>query len=86
MVRKAKRDLTMEEQLARGPLDLPFLMLVLFLLGIGLVMLFSASYYTAYRDPNPPVSNNPYFYITRQAMDRCCSKRAVAEEIVRLYT
>ena len=67
MARKAKRDLTMEEQLARGPLDLPFLMLVLLLLGIGLVMLFSASYYTAYRDPTPPVSNNPYFYIIRQA-------------------
>ncbi len=68
MARKAKRDLTMEEQLARGPLDLPFLMLVLLLMGIGLVMLFSASYYTAYRDPKPPVSNNPYFYITRQAL------------------
>ena len=67
MARKAKRDLTMEEQLARGPLDLPFLMLVLLLLGIGLVMLFSASYYTAYRDSKPPVSNNPYFYIVRQA-------------------
>ena len=67
MARKAKRDLTMEEQLARGPLDLPFLMLVLMLLGIGLVMLFSASYYTAFRDSEPPVNNNPYFYITRQA-------------------
>ena len=32
MARKAKRDLTMEEQLARGPLDLPFLMLVLMLI------------------------------------------------------
>ena len=67
MARKAKRDLTMEEQLARGPLDLPFLMLVVLLLGIGLVMLFSASYYTAYRDSTSPVSNNPYFYIQRQA-------------------
>lgn len=68
MARKAKRDLTMEEQLARGPLDLPFLMLVLILLGIGLVMLFSASYYTAYRDSSEAVNNNPYFYITRQAL------------------
>ena len=68
MARKAKRDLTVDEQLARGPLDLPFLMLVLLLLGIGLIMLFSASYYTAFRDPKPPVSNNPYFYITRQAL------------------
>ena len=67
MARKAKRDLTMEEQLARGPLDLPFLMLVLLLLGIGLIMLFSASYYTAFRDSKPPVNNNPYFYVQRQA-------------------
>lgn len=67
MVRKAKRDLTVEEQLARGPLDLPFLMLILLLLGIGLVMLFSASYYTAYRDSTPAVNHNPYYYIVHQA-------------------
>ena len=47
MARKPKRDLTVEEQLARGPLDLPFLMLVLLLLGIGLIMMCSASYPTA---------------------------------------
>ena len=44
---KTKRDLTREEQWAYGPIDLPFLMLTLLLLGIGLVMLFSASAYTA---------------------------------------
>ncbi len=27
-----------------------------------------------------------HHYITHQAMDRCCSKRAVAEEIIRLYS
>ena len=27
-----------------------------------------------------------HHYITHQAMDRCCSKRAAAEEIIRLYT
>ena len=58
----------MEEQLARGPLDLPFLMLVLMLVGFGLVMLFSASYATALYDSNPPVNNNPYYYIQRQAV------------------
>ena len=70
MARKSKRDrdLTMEQQLARGPLDLPFLMLVLLLLGVGLVMLFSASYYTAFRDSSARVHNNPYFYITNQAL------------------
>lgn len=35
MARKPKRDLTVEEQLARGPLDLPFLMLVLRCWGSG---------------------------------------------------
>lgn len=27
-----------------------------------------------------------HHYITRQAMDRCCAKRAVAEEIIKLYS
>ena len=27
-----------------------------------------------------------HYYITHQAMDRCCSKLAAAEEIIRLYT
>lgn len=66
MARKAKRDLTMEEQLARGPVDLPFLMLVLMLVGIGLIMVFSASFASAMysRDAN----YNPMYYIRRQAL------------------
>ena len=63
MARKPKRDLTVDEQLARGPMDLPFLMLVLLLLGIGLIMMFSASYATAYYN-----DGDPLIYITRQAM------------------
>lgn len=51
--------------MARGPLDLPFLMLTLMLLGVGLIMMFSASYATAYYDPNV---NSPTFYIKRQAL------------------
>ena len=65
MARKPKRDLTMEEQLARGPMDLPFLMLTMMLLGIGLIMVFSASYASAYYDPNV---SSPMFYIQRQAL------------------
>ncbi len=65
MARKPRRDLTVEEQLARGPIDLPFLMLVLLLLGVGLIMMFSASYATAYYDPNV---SSPLYYITRQAL------------------
>lgn len=62
-----KRDLTVEEQLARGPMDLPFLMLTLMLTGIGLVMVFSASYASAYYDPNV-AKNDPTYYFIRQAL------------------
>lgn len=68
MARKPKRDLTMEEQLARGPMDLPFLMLTMLLVGVGLIMVFSASYASAYYDSSASVQNNPLFYIRRQAM------------------
>ena len=64
MARKPKRDLTVDEQLARGPMDLPFLMLVLLLLGIGLIMMFSASYATAYYH-----DGDPLLYIARQAWE-----------------
>ena len=60
---KAQRDLTMEEQLARGPMDLPFLMLTLMLLVIGLITVFSASYATAYYD-----GISPYNYFMKQAI------------------
>lgn len=60
---KRERDLTIEEQLARGPMDLPFLMLVLMLLGIGVIMMLSASYASAYYDPKV---SSPYFYFIRQ--------------------
>ncbi len=63
MARKPKRDLTVEEQLARGPVDLPFTMLVLMLLGIGLIMMFSASYASAYYE-----NGDPMVYIKRQAV------------------
>ena len=44
-------------------MDLPFLMLVLLLLGIGLIMMFSASYATAYY-----TDGDPLVYISRQAL------------------
>lgn len=68
MSRKPVRDLTLEEQLARGPLDLPFLMLVLMLVGVGLIMMFSASYASALYDSSASVQNNPLYYIQRQAL------------------
>ena len=64
----AKRDLTIEQQLARGPLDLPYLALVLLLTAIGLVMLLSASYASAYYnlDPSVDTGGNPYYYFLGQ--------------------
>ena len=67
MARKAKRDLTIEEQLARGPIDLPFLLLVVLLTGIGLIMLLSASYASAYYDIEKATGHDPFFYARRQA-------------------
>lgn len=64
--RKAKRDLTVQQQLARGPIDLPFLALVVLLTIIGLVMLLSASYASAYYDLEGETGGNPYYYFTRQ--------------------
>ncbi len=64
MERKRKRrQLTQEEKLARGPIDLPFLLLAMLLLGFGLVMLLSASSASAYYE-----SGNAMEYFTKQAI------------------
>ena len=65
MARTAKRDLTRQQQLARGPVDLPFLALVLILLGIGLIMLLSASSYEASLD-SKVAKNDATYYFKRQ--------------------
>ena len=63
--RRAQRELKEEEsrELARGPLDLPFLLLVLLLTAIGLVMLFSASFPRAYYK-----GLTPAYYLIRQGV------------------
>lgn len=66
MARKAKRDLTIEQQLARGPIDLPFLALVMLLTGIGLIMLLSASYASAMYDLENLTKGDPFYYFKRQ--------------------
>ena len=55
--------LALSKKMARGPVDLPFLMLVRLLAGVGLVMVYSASYASAYYE-----SGNPTKYISKQAM------------------
>jgi len=53
-------------ELARGPIDLPFCMLVLLLTAIGLVMLLSASFPSAYYEDS--TNNNPAYYFVRQGV------------------
>ena len=54
MAKKRFRDKTYRQQLAGGPVDLPFLMLVLILTAIGLITVFSASFASAYYEDGDP--------------------------------
>lgn len=64
--RERKREQRRKEreawELARGPLDLPFLLLVLILLCVGLVMLLSASF------PSAQAGGDAFHYIKRQGI------------------
>ena len=53
--RRRKEREELNRELAKGPIDLPFCLLVLLLMGIGLVMLLSASFPSAYYDDNDPI-------------------------------
>lgn len=59
--REKLADYSFDKSIRRGPLDIPFLMLVLVLLTIGVVMLLSASYARAYY-----AGDAPTYYFSRQ--------------------
>lgn len=59
--RKAVENVAREA--GRGPLDVPFLLLTLLLTGVGLIMLFSASFPMAYYE-----GENPAYYLIRQGI------------------
>lgn len=52
-------------ELAKGPMDLPFCLLVLLLTAVGLVMLLSASFPSAYYETR---DHNPLYYFTKQGI------------------
>ncbi len=52
----------------KGQVDLTFLIIVLFLMSIGLIMVFSSSYIMALNDSSVKILNNPYYYITKQVI------------------
>ena len=68
MAKKAKRDMTIEQKLAHGPIDLPFLALVMLLTAVGLIMLLSASFASAMYnlDPDVDTGGDPMYYFNRQ--------------------
>lgn len=61
--RRRKEREELNRELAKGPIDLPFCLLVLMLSGIGLVMLLSASFPSAYYD-----DDNPFLYFQKQGI------------------
>jgi len=62
-VRWRKEKQAESRELARGPIDLPFLLLLLLLIAIGLVMLLSASFPSAYYE-----EDNPAYFFIRQGI------------------
>ena len=52
--------------IARGPMDIPFLTLTLLLLTIGVIMVLSASYASAYYDLTKETGGNPTYYFVKQ--------------------
>jgi cell division protein FtsW len=60
-IESAKKEMA---RTAKGPMDLPFALLVVLLGGIGLVMMFSASYAWGAANPNL----GPAYYVTRQGI------------------
>ena len=61
--RRQKEREALNKEFAKGPIDLPFCLLVVLLTGIGLIMLLSASFPSAYYD-----DNNPMLYFQKQAL------------------
>ena len=64
-VQRRKEKEAESRELAKGPIDLPFCLLVLLLTAIGLVMLLSASFPSAYYETK---NNDPMYYFTRQGV------------------
>lgn len=57
-----------KKKTVQGQVDIPFLLLTVLLVVIGLVMLLSASYPSAYYDVKDVTGNDPFWYFKRQAI------------------
>lgn len=60
------RDYSRDMRIARGPVDIPFLLITLLLLSIGVIMVLSSSYASAYYDLGKETGGNATYYFARQ--------------------
>ncbi len=65
-------DYTYDDSIERGNVDIPFTMLSLLLLTIGVVMVLSSSYARAYYDVEGVTGGNGTYYFVRQALFALC--------------
>lgn len=65
-------DYTYDDSIERGTVDIPFTMLALLLLTIGVVMVLSSSYARAYYDVEQVTGGNATYYFVRQALFALC--------------
>lgn len=61
-----------DQERGRGPVDVPFTVLTLLLLTIGVVMVLSASYARAYYDIENETGGNAAYYFVRQLLFALC--------------
>ncbi len=61
-------DYTEETDVERGSVDLPFALLSMLLLTVGVIMVLSASFARAYYDPSGTTGGNATYYFVRQAL------------------
>jgi len=62
----ALKDHSRDSTISRGPMDIPFLMLTLLLLAIGVVMVLSASYASAFYDLSKETGGSATYYFVKQ--------------------
>jgi len=60
------KDHSRDLSISRGPVDIPFMLITLLLLTIGVVMVLSASYASAYYDVTNVTGGNATYYFARQ--------------------
>ncbi len=65
-------DYTYDSTIDRGSIDMPFALLTLVLLTVGVIMVLSASFARAYYDPTNETGGNATYYFVRQALFALC--------------